>query len=69
MEGNLCSGMGRGCRGRFYFLGRGARGAKKRVVWKVGLSSLSKVCGLHYYVHLLDVSWSELLSVYSERER
>lgn len=41
MEGNLCSGMGRGCRGRFYFFGRRARGAKKRVVWKVGLSSLS----------------------------
>lgn len=42
MEGNLCSGMGRGCRGRFYFLGgRGARGAKKRVVWRVGLSSFS----------------------------
>lgn len=38
MEGNLCSGMGRGCRGRFYFFGgRGARGAKKRVVWRVGL--------------------------------
>lgn len=44
MEGNLCSGMGRGCRGRFYFLGgegRGAKGAKKRVVWRVGLSSFS----------------------------
>lgn len=68
MEGNLCSGMGRACRGRFYFLGRGAMGAKKRVVcgeWDFLLS----VCGLHYYMHLLDASWSELLSVYSERER
>lgn len=68
MEGNLCSGMGRGCRGRFYFFGgRGARGAKKRVVcgeWDFPLS----VYGLQYYMHLLDVSWSELLSLYSERE-
>lgn len=41
MEGNLCSGMGRGCRGRYHFFGRGARGAKKRVVRRVGLSSFS----------------------------
>lgn len=69
MEGNLCSGMGRACRGRVYFfLGRGARGAKKRVVcgeWDFLLS----VCGLQYYMHSLDVSWSELLSVCSEREK
>lgn len=68
MEGNLCSGMGRGCRGRFYFFAGEGRGGRRRELcgeWDFLLS----VCGLHYYMHLLDVSWSELLSVYSERER
>lgn len=68
MEGNLCSGMGRGCRGRVYSLLGEGRGRRRRELcgeWDFLLS----VCGLQYYMHLLDVSWSELLSTCSERER
>lgn len=33
MEGNLCSGMGRACRGRFYFFGaRGEGGEEENCV-------------------------------------
>lgn len=66
MEGNLCSGMGRGCRGRFYFFGGEGRGGRRRELCRE-LDFLLSVCGLH--MHLLDVSWSELLSTCSERER
>lgn len=49
----------------FWGEGRGGRRRELCAEWDFLLS----VCGLHYYMYLLDVSWSELLSVYSERER
>lgn len=52
----------------FIFRGEGRGGRRRELCgeWDFLLS----VRGLHYYyMHLLDVSWSELLSVCSERER
>lgn len=50
-----------------FFGGARGEGGRRRELCRESDFLLS-VCGLQYYMHLLDVSWSELLSVCSERE-
>lgn len=53
--------------GFILFWARGEGGRRRELCGEWDF--LRSVCGLQYYMHSLDVSWSELLSVYSERER